>query len=73
MVLEKPTRRIVGVSILGANAGEVIHEAGLALHFGATADDVIELIHIYPSMAEALKLVALSFTKDITRLTCCAS
>ena len=28
----------------------------MALHFGATADDVIELIHVYPTMAEALKL-----------------
>ena len=73
MVLEHSTRRILGVSMLGANAGEVIHEAAMALHFGATADDVIELIHVYPTMAEALKLVALSFTKDVNRLSCCAS
>jgi mercuric reductase len=73
MVLERPTRRVLGVSMLGASAGEVIHEAAMALRFGATADDFIDLIHVYPTMAEALKLVAISFTKDVTKLSCCAS
>jgi mercuric reductase len=73
MVLDGSTRRVVGVSMLGTNAGEVIHEAAMALRFGATTDDFIDLIHVYPTMAEALKLVALSFTKDVNRLSCCAT
>ncbi len=73
MVLDGPTRRVVGVSMLGVNAGEVIHEAAMALRFGATTDDFIDLIHVYPTMAEALKLVALSFTNDVNRLSCCAT
>src|SRR6266581_3241446 len=73
MVLDRPTRRVVGVSMLGVNAGEVIHEAAMALRFGATTDDFIDLIHVYPTMAEALKIVAISFTKDVSKLSCCAS
>jgi mercuric reductase len=73
MVLDASTRRVVGVSMLGVNAGEVIHEAAMALRFGATTEDFIDLIHVYPTMAEALKLVALSFTKDVNRLSCCAT
>jgi mercuric reductase len=73
MVLERESRRVVGVSMLGVNAGEVIHEAAMALRFGATTDDFIDLVHVYPTMAEALKLVAISFTKDVNRLSCCAS
>lgn len=73
MVLERETRRVLGVSMLGTSASEVIHEAAMALRFGATADDFITLIHIYPTMAEGLKLVALSFTRDINTLSCCAS
>ena len=73
MVLEHPTRRVVGVSMLGVNAGEVIGEATMAMRFGATTDDFIDLIHVYPTMAEALKLVAISFTRDVNRLSCCAS
>jgi len=73
MVLERPTRRVVGVSMPGVNAGEVIHEAAMALRFGATADDFIDMIHVYPTMAEALKIAAISFTKDVSKLSCCAS
>jgi mercuric reductase len=73
MVLERPTRRVVGVSMLGVNAGEVIHEAAMALRFGATTDDFVDMIHVYPTMAEALKIVAISFTKDVSKLSCCAS
>ncbi len=73
MVLDDATQRVVGVSMLGTNAGEVIHEAAMALRFGATTNDFIDLIHAYPTIAEALKLVAISFTKDVNRLSCCAS
>jgi hypothetical protein len=73
MVLERPTRRVLGVSMVGMNAAEVIHEAAMALRFGATADDFIDLVHVYPTMAEALKIAAISFTKDVSRLSCCAS
>jgi mercuric reductase len=73
MVLERPTRRVLGVSMLGVGASEVIHEAAMGLRFGATADDFIDQIHVYPTMAEALKIAAISFTKDVSRLSCCAS
>jgi len=73
MVLDGPMRRVVGVSVLEVNAGEVIGEAAMALRFGATTDDFIDLIHVYPTMSEALKIVAISFTKDVNRLSCCAS
>ncbi len=73
MVLERESRRVVGVSMLGASAGEVIGEAAMALRFGARADDFIDLVHVYPTMAESLKIVAISFTKDVNRLSCCAS
>jgi hypothetical protein len=65
-LLEEPPSRVVGVSMLGVNASEVIHEAAMALRFGATADDFIDMIHVYPTMAEALKIVAISFTKDVS-------
>src|SRR5260370_28896256 len=73
MVLDGPTRRVVGVSMLGVNAGEVIGEAAMALRFAATADDFIDLIPVYPTLPEALKIVAISFPKAVNRLSCWAS
>ncbi len=72
MVLDVDTNKVLGVSMIGRDAGEVIHEAAMALRFGATVHDFIDLIHVYPTMAEALKLVALSYFKDVERLSCCA-
>ena len=73
MGISRGSRRALGVSMCGVNAGEVIHEAAMALRFSASADDFSEMIHSYPMMAEPLKLVAVSFVKDIDRLSCCAS
>jgi len=66
------THEVLGVSMLGANAAEVIHEAAMGLRFHATIDDFIDLLHVYPTMAEALKIVAISRYKDPGRLSCCA-
>ncbi len=73
MVLDAETRRIVGVSMLGVEAGEVIQIAAIAMRFHATADDLIDHLFVYPTMAEALKIAAISFTRDVNTLSCCAS
>jgi len=73
MVLEEQTRRVVGVSMVGADAGEVIQIAAMAMRFHATADDLIDQLFVYPTMGEALKIAAISFTKDVGTLSCCAS
>jgi len=72
MVLDDQTKRVLGVSMLGEGASEVIHEAAMGLRSGATVYDFIDLLHVYPTMAEALKIVALSFFKDVEKLSCCA-
>jgi mercuric reductase len=72
MVADAQTNEVLGVSMLGVNAGEVIHEAAMGMRFHAGIDDFIDFLHIYPSMAEALKIVAISRYKDPTKLSCCA-
>ena len=56
----------------GLHAAEVIHEAAMGLRFGARIDDFAHLLHVYPTMAEALKIVALSYIKDVSKMSCCA-
>ncbi|HEX9068287.1 MAG TPA: mercury(II) reductase [Ktedonobacterales bacterium] len=73
MVLEDATRRVLGVSMVGPDASEVIQIAAMALRFNATADDLIDQLFVYPTMAEALKIAAISFTRDVSMLSCCAS
>jgi mercuric reductase len=72
MVADARTDEVLGVSMVGHNAGEVIHEAAMALRFNAKLHDFIDLIHVYPTMAESLKIVAISRYKDPAKLSCCA-
>ncbi|MGH2377756.1 MAG: mercury(II) reductase [Acidimicrobiia bacterium] len=72
MVLERDTGKVLGVSMVGRDAGEVIHEAAMGMRFGATVYDFIDMVHVYPTMAEALKIVGLSFFKDVSKMSCCA-
>lgn len=72
MVADAHTHEVLGVSMVGPNAAEVIHEAAMALRFHAKIEDFIELLHVYPTMAEALKIAAISRFKDPAKLSCCA-
>jgi mercuric reductase len=51
----------------------VIYAATLAVKFGLTVEDLRECLAPYLTMAEGLKLVALTFDKDVKKLSCCAS
>ncbi len=72
MVADGNTRKVLGVSMHGLNAAEVIHEAAMGLRFGAKIEDFAGMLHVYPTMAEALKIVALAYAKDVSKLSCCA-
>jgi mercuric reductase len=64
--------RVLGVHVIGESAPEIIHEAAMAMRFRATLADFIDLIHVYPTMSEALKIGAQAFSRDVTKLSCCA-
>lgn len=72
MVTDRKTQRVLGISMLGLNAAEVIHEAAMGMRFGAKVADFTSMLHAFPTMSEALKIVALSFSKDVSKRSCCA-
>jgi dihydrolipoamide dehydrogenase len=52
--------RVLGVHIIGPDAGTMIAEAALALEFGASAEDIARTSHAHPTFNEALKEAALA-------------
>ncbi len=64
--------RIVGVHILASIAADMIHEAVMAVKYRLTIDDIIDTVHVFPTMSEAIKLVATAFKQDVSKLSCCA-
>lgn len=71
MVIERESRRIAGLHLVSVHAEETIHEAALAVKLGMTIDEIRDTVHVFPTMSEAIKLVATAFDKDVTRLSCC--
>ncbi|KAG9719323.1 dihydrolipoamide dehydrogenase, partial [Aureobasidium melanogenum] len=54
------TDRILGIHIVGPNAGEMIAEGVLALEYGASSEDVARTSHAHPTLAEAFKEAAMA-------------
>ncbi len=71
MTIHPSTEEIMGVHILAPDAGELIAEAMMLVKNKNTVDDVINSLPMFPTLAESLKIVALSFKKDIAGLSCC--
>lgn len=60
VLADAKTDRVLGVHILGPDAGHLIAEIGLAMEFGASAEDVARTCHAHPTLSEAVKEAALA-------------
>lgn len=63
ILADATTDRVLGVHIIGANAGELIHEAAIAMEFGASSEDIARTCHAHPTLSEAVKEAALAVEK----------
>ncbi len=73
LIRERGTNRLLGAHVLAAEAGEVIQEPTLAIRFKLTTTDIINTYHAYLTMVEGVKLAALTFSKKVEELSCCAA
>ncbi|WP_112661760.1 dihydrolipoyl dehydrogenase [Microvirga flavescens] len=63
ILADAATDKVLGVHIIGATAGESIHEAVIAMEFGASSEDIARSCHAHPTFAEAVKEAALAVEK----------
>jgi mercuric reductase len=63
--------RVVGLHALSPLATEYVLEGAIAIKHGFTYEDIIDTTHIFPTLAEGVKLAAQSFTRSIDRMSCC--
>lgn len=65
-IADEQTQRVLGVHIIGPNAGEMIAEAGLAIEYGASCEDIYRVCHAHPTLSEAFKEAAMAvFDKPV--------
>jgi dihydrolipoamide dehydrogenase len=60
VLADKATDKVLGVHIIGAEAGTMIAEAGMAMEFSASAEDIGRVCHAHPTVNEAMKEAALA-------------
>jgi pyruvate/2-oxoglutarate dehydrogenase complex dihydrolipoamide dehydrogenase (E3) component len=64
-VVDAATDRILGCHVAGPDAGDLIHEAVIAMHTGARYTDIAEAIHIHPTLAEGVNTAAGGVHREI--------
>jgi dihydrolipoamide dehydrogenase len=60
ILADKTTDRVLGVHIVGADAGTMIAELALAIEFGASSEDIARTCHAHPTLNEIVKEAALA-------------
>jgi len=60
ILADKKTDKVLGVHIIGPQAGTIIMEAAIAMEFGASSEDIARTCHSHPDLNEAVKEAALS-------------
>ena len=72
LVADRGTRLLLGAHILAPEGADSIQTAAMAIKGAMTVEQLGETIFPYLTTVEGLKLAALSFNKDVAKLSCCA-
>ncbi len=59
IIADAKTDRVLGVHILGSDAGDLIAEAALAIEFGSASEDIARTCHAHPTLTEAVRQAAM--------------
>ena len=73
LVVEAGTGRLRGAHVVADGAGDVISSAVYAIRARMTAGDLAGTWAPYLTMSEGLRLAAQAFSRDVSRLSCCAA
>ena len=72
LVIDAESRVLIGAQILSPEAGEIIQTVALAIQQGMAVEQVARMLFPYLVYAEAIKLCAQTFSRDVSQLSCCA-
>ncbi len=72
LIRNKETDKLIGARILASEGSELLMEVSLAIKFGITVKEIRQMFHPYLTLSEGIKLAAITFDKDVGKLSCCA-
>ena len=72
LIRDADTDQLVGARILAPEGSELLMEVTLAIKYGIPVAELISTFHPYLTLSEGIKLAAITFGKDVSKLSCCA-
>lgn len=73
LIRNKETDKLIGARIVAPEGGELIQQLSMAIKYGITINELAESFYPYLTLGEGIKLAAITFGKDVSKLSCCAS
>lgn len=73
LIRNKDTDTLVGARILAPEGSELLMEVAVAMKFDIKVSELKEMLHPYLTLSEGIKLAAITFSKDVKELSCCAT
>jgi mercuric reductase len=67
------TDQLLGARIVAPEGGELIQQLSMAIKYGITVKELANSFYPYLTLGEGIKLAAIAFGKDVSKLSCCAS
>lgn len=73
LIRNPETDRLIGARVVAPEGGELIQQLSMAIKYGITVKELAESFYPYLTLGEGIKLAAITFGKDVSKLSCCAS
>lgn len=73
LIRNTETDKLIGARVVAPEGGELIQQLSMAIKYGITVTDLAQNFYPYLTLGEGIKLAAITFGKDISKLSCCAS
>jgi len=73
LIRDNRTDRLIGARILAPEGSELLMEISVAIKYGMTTQELASLFHPYLTLSEGVKLAAISFEREVGKLSCCAN
>jgi len=73
LIRNTETDKLIGARIVAPEGGELIQQLSIAIKYGLTVKELAESFYPYLTLGEGIKLAAITFGKDVAKLSCCAS
>ena len=73
LIRNTKTDKLIGARVVAPEGGELIQQLSMAIKYGITVQELAESFYPYLTLGEGIKLAAITFGKDVSKLSCCAS